>query len=706
MQEVTVSGTMTDGLARTFIDLLRRDATNGPEVMPMPIEDDLDETLSMPNHQGPSVPRSPHADLAAAAVMLARAIDAEDGLLRELRRGAPVVTIAVPSGDWTMPVEQAVRICALGAACSVRNGDTSRSDYGGPDRREALVFARDGSASAHRPDKGNEGVGEAIQSGQVVIGIATDPERTLPRDLVRATEYRIAIPPLDPAALALVVETVTGQVPDRTFDGVLASCCDLTDLRLSVHANRGAGGAMDRLEALVRSGRSNVGEGQRLEDMHGLGEAKAFGLALVEDLRLWRNHKIKFKDCETAALLIGPPGCGKTQFALALARSTGLPLLAGSLGQWQAERDGHLGHTLGAMRAFFEKARRAPCIALIDEIDSFGDRNSFSEHHRDYSSQVVNALLEHLDGAASREGVVVIGATNHPGRIDPAILRAGRLDRHIRIDLPGIEDLQGILRHYLGGDLKDLDLRPFAARLRGSTGADVEALVRRARGLARRRPGPALTAADLAAADATPILGEAMRLRASIHEGGHAVAAIARGAQDEIVLSIQATGGLSTISLDAASFSPTEADFLGYLVIALAGRAAEEVMLGEVSAGAVSDLAEATRCAVQMEARLGFSAEFPLVSLGSDGEIDLGRMPWLLRPVQDRLNDAYERALDLMRTERNALERIARALFREGHLENAEVRSLFAGVSRRDVRREAASANTSRRRGTQHRTAG
>ena len=676
-----MGGITKDGLARTFIDLLRREASRTREVTAMAV-DDLDDMAGMPDGSGTGAPPSLAAETVAAAVMLARAVEAEPGLLRALRRGSPLVTIAVPSGDWTSPVEQAVTVCALGAACRTRNGDVSRLGYGSTNRREAILFARDGSSTGHRPDKGNDAVGEAAQSRHAAIGIAADPQRCLPRDLVRAAEHRITLLPLDPSAVGLVVEAVTGEIPDRELEGLLAEACTPADLRLAVHADRGAAGAMARLESLVRSGGSDVCAGPRLEDMHGYGDARTFGLSLLEDLRLWRNKRIRFSDCETALLVSGPPGCGKTRFALALARSAGLPLLAGSLGQWQAERDGHLGHTLAAMRAFFERARRTPCVALIDEIDSFGDRNSFPEHHRDYSSQVVNALLEHLDGAVSREGVVVIGATNHPARIDPAILRAGRLDRHIRIDLPNLEDLQGILRHYLGGDLPDLDLGPIAMRLRGSTGADVEVLVRRARGIARRRSGAALTAEDLAAADGTPQLGEAMRLRASVHEAGHAVAAIASGNLAEVSLSVQASGGLSVISLDAAAFSQTESEFEGFLLLSLAGRAAEAVMLGEVSAGAASDLAEATRCAAMMDARLGFSAEFPLVSLGPDGEVDVSRMPWLLRPIQERLDRSYERAMDLMRTERHALERIAEALFRSGHLEDAEVRDLFAGPAR------------------------
>jgi ATP-dependent Zn protease len=340
------------------------------------------------------------------------------------------------------------------------------------------------------------------------------------------------------------------------------------------------------------------------------------------------------------------------------------------------------------MRQFFEEARRSPCVVLIDELDSFGDRNTFSEHHRDYSSQVVNALLEHLDGAVGREGVVVVGTTNHPSRIDPAILRSGRLERHFRIELPGLDALTGMLVQYLGTDADDLDLAPVVPLLRGMTGADVEALVRRARGSARRA-GRTLTVDDILAgsSDGTPALGDGLRMRCAVHEAGHAVALLASGASGPVTLTIAPTGGLTEHALVDAYGALTEGDFERSLVMILSGRAAEEVLLGDVSAGAVSDLAEATRCAAAMEASWGFSADFPLLSLAPAQDIDLARMPWLMRPVLERLRLAYERACDLMRTERLALERIAEALFRTAYLDDAAIRALFSGKAASPRRR-------------------
>ena len=668
-------------LARRFLAMLRGHATapaRHPETYP---RDAIVEALSLDDELTVPPAREVPVELAAAAIMLARAVAGLAGFARALNRAGPVVSVEVPGREWVAPIELAFTACLLRKGRLVLDGDKAGRRTRNRDPRTVVAFVRDGSDTKHRPDIGNELVGDAVQAGWAVLGIAGSAAGTLPRDLMRAADFRIEVGPPDPTGIALTIEALTGALPARAIDPGLAMLCEPSDLRLSIAATRGPDGSLDRLETLLRGKRGTPG-GPRLEEFRGLGEARAWGLALARDLRRWRSGdgSVAFADCESALLLSGPPGCGKTRFAAALALSTGLELHAGSLGQWQAARDGHLGHTLGAMRAFFEKARRAPCIALIDEIDSFGSRETFQESHRNYSSQCVNALLEHLDGSASREGIVVIATTNHPDRIDPAILRSGRIDRHIRIGPPGLDDLCGILRHYLGDALPDLDLAALAARARGMTGADAEGLVRRARGIARRDERH-LVPADLVEtlAEMRPPMNEALRVRASVHEAGHGLAAVASGATGRVTLSIASAGGVTELGASTVPGSGTEADFDDALVLLLAGRAAESVVLGEVSAGSVGDLAEATRLAAEMESRWGFSARFPLVSLGLGEAPDVLRAPWLMEPLQERLDRAYARALELMERERVALVRVSEALFHRQHLDDAEVRALASG---------------------------
>lgn len=669
-------------LARAFVAILRAD-TAMPDVTWCTVEEEA-ELLARLRQDRPALPRLA-ADVVAAAVALAHALAplGDPGAAESF----PVLLLRVPSPEWVEPVRRAAETCLLGPARDACGEASVRRPRAA--RHQAVVLARDGSGRDHRPDIGNDAVAKALLDGAPLLGIAADPDRTLPREFLLAVDRDATVAPPDAATLSLVVEAVTGEAPAATaFDGDLPAPAPI-DLRVGVRPGLGAREAVLRLRRARIRRRGTDASGPCLEDMHGYGPARTWGLDLVADLRSWRSGAIPFASCESAALLSGPPGTGKTRFAMALARSAGLPLLAGSLAQWQGARDGHLGHTLGAMQQFFDEARRTPCVVLIDELDSFGDRENFAHDHRDYSCQVVNALLEHLDGARGREGAVVIGTTNHPSRIDPAILRSGRLERHFRIGLPDLGALSGILVQHLGAEARPLDLRPVTPLLRGMTGADVEALVRRARGRARRAGRP-MAVDDLVAGatEGEPALGDGLRMRCAIHEAGHAVALLSGGAREPVSVSISPSGGLTETGNADMLGALTEPDLERALATTLAGRAAEEVLLGDVSAGSVTDLAEATRCALAMEASFGFSADYPLLCSAQGREPDLTRMPWLLRPVLERLRLAYERACDLMRTERAALERIAEALFGAGYLDDATVRALFEAPPPRRERRD------------------
>lgn len=628
------------------------------------------------------------ADIAGAAVALGCAAEALGGPDALPRTGPAILVITVPSSHWVGPVAE------VALACLSRSGSGGIRGRGGRNRadRPVLVVEGDGSTATRASGRSDEELAEALHLAHIVVGISQDPSRLLPANLMRAADLTIRVGPLDAGGIGTVVEAVTGVAPIARLADGLAAQCDPDDLALAVHAARGADPSVAHLAAILARKAGAAGDGPRLEDLYGLGAAREWGLALVSDLRAWMNGgpgAPRWSDLESSILLSGPPGVGKTIFAAALARSAGLPFLAGSLGQWQSARDGHLGHTLGAMRTFFERARRTPCVVLIDEIDSFGDRTKFTEDHRNYSVQIVNALLEHLDGSVSREGVVVVGATNDPERIDPAIRRSGRLDRHVRIGIPEAQDIARILRHHLGDDLPDACLEPLAKRLPGMSGADAAALVRRARGIARRA-GRSLAFGDLDASadEARPSLPDHVRRRVAVHEAGHVLAAASVGNVGPMTASIDADGGTAWISFGEGLGLANEKQLDGCLTIMLAGRAAEEVMLGDVTAGSSEDIAAATRLAVLMETRLGFSRVAPLLAFGVDGAPDLARLPWAAGAVHRRLSIAYEAALDLMRVHRVALERLSEALRRKGHLGDAEIRGLLEAPSRRKGRVE------------------
>jgi ATP-dependent Zn protease len=430
--------------------------------------------------------------------------------------------------------------------------------------------------------------------------------------------------------------------------------------------------------------------GPTLDDLHGLGEAGDWGRELAIDLRDWKNGKIPWGDVERGILLSGPPGTGKTTFAGALARTCGVNVVLTSHARWQAA--GHLGDTLKAMRASFDEAKKqAPCILFVDEVDSIGDRDTFSGHWANYAREVVNAFLDCLDGAEGREGVVVVGACNDPSKLDAAAKRPGRLDRHVIIPLPDFEGRKGILEWHLRGDLDGVDLSEIAERTEGESGASLEQLVRQAKRTARRAHR-SMELADLTAQflERKPH-SERVRRRMSVHEAAHAVVGIDTGffrcEWTEIgqwQLEHGAMGGATMFSdIDGVGNGmTTRSYYIAKIVRCLAGMAAEEVILGDRSDGAGgfpgSDLHSATIMAAWFEGSFGFGEN--LVYLADiDGDVmRMIRTDYELRGRVNRLLDeCYTKAREIVTRRRGDIERLAGVLQKQHRVERAEIEEIL-----------------------------
>jgi len=384
------------------------------------------------------------------------------------------------------------------------------------------------------------------------------------------------------------------------------------------------------------------------------------------------------------ALITGKPGVGKTSFARALAREAGVFFTATSYAQWQAHKEGHLGHVTQAIRNVFAEAQKnSPAIIFIDEIDTIPARGK-GKWNDDWFGAITTCLLEMLCGFESREGLVVIAACNSdPSLLDPALVRAGRLDRHIHIPLPDIPALIGILRTHLGSDLEGADLRAAALAARGHTGADVERWVRDARRKARI-VSRVLTLQDLleAVRNGEPEWPVDVRHCISYHEAGHAIAMLAVGLAVPTSLSIGGMGGIAESERNEMS-SLTRAYIEKHLVVLLGGRASEELVFGEGTAGAGgpqnSDLARATKLATELETSFGLGS-YGLVCVGDERAHDLLLFEHLRTAVRRSLDQAYATALDLLAKHRRTLDALAEALFTSGYLDQAEIQAVLAKV--------------------------
>ncbi|MFD2053724.1 AAA family ATPase [Mesorhizobium calcicola] len=465
------------------------------------------------------------------------------------------------------------------------------------------------------------------------------------------------------------------------------------------------GRALDKVlqaaRATMVAPKSSVGQGPTLDDLHGLGAAADWGRELAVDLKDWRAGRIGWSEVDRGILLSGPPGSGKTMFAAALARTCGVYLVLGSLARWQAM--GHLGDLLKAMRgAFAEGMKNAPSILLIDEIDSIGDRNAFSGHNAQYSREVVNGLLECLDGSGGREGVVVVGATNFPHMLDAALTRPGRLDRHVNIPLPDMMGRRGILGWHLAKASSSLDLTSVAARTDGWTGAALEQLARQARRRARRARRDLETADLLAELPELMSLPEALLWRNAIHEASHVVVGLALVVGDfrsvEIIDTFDPTGETTQrgggARFDERLFPErTKAGFLDRIAVALAGLAAEEAVFGSRSARGGgrkgSDLHIATVTALEVEAAYGLGGGFTFLSGASEEEllVTLHMNGDLRFRVEKLLADEFQRAKILIETRREELHCIAKALLQKRRLSGSEVDELI-DIQHRSGRQE------------------
>jgi hypothetical protein len=639
------------------------------------VDDDLAELDdgATPSSTQSRIRSTLRADVAALAVLVGRAIQSEPGLARRLRQESPVVTLATHVDDVLPLVQSVIRKAVFPPSTCFDSLSPSS-----PERPYVYLLVQDvEETQATRAANMKKDIAKALNYAMPIVGVAPRPNRHLPSDLVRAADHQLSLPALDASAIALVMEAVFGEPPTFPIPDAVAHLTDPVDLQIAFRTARMPDEAAARLADVV-SRKRKLADGPRLSQLDGYGPAKDWGMECAADLADLRAGRLTWDDVDHKGLLLcGPPGTGKTQFAKALAAEAAVPLVATSVAQWNAAA--YLSGTLSAIRkSFAEAQRKAPCVLFIDEMDGIGDRENFSEY-RDYWAQIVNCLLEELAGVVEREGVVVVAATNHPDKIDAAVRRAGRLDRTITLAKPDLEALKKIFRFHLGKDLADADLTPLALSARGSTGADVEAWVRRARGAARRAR-QALTLERLldTVSDGASVSPHLLR-HTAIHEAGHGVAAIRLGRSDVQGLGLKAGGGGQTELANSVTTGANAGEVDDMIVLLLCGRAAEEMVLGSGTAGAYQDLSEATRFALLAETRFGFGALGPMSLLSSDSE-RLLMFPEVREAVFGRIDACRKRASALMAANRPQVLAVANTLEQTGYVSGDDLKAIIARV--------------------------
>ena len=626
----------------------------------------------------------------AATIMLERAMLVEGVSADELRHPGTVSLVSVPTAEWAEPACEAWTTHVSGLHETVRPERISGFER---PRLKTVVFVANKAPTKTDRERDAQALEEAMWRGRCAVGFTPEPG-WLPPDLVAAADHRLRVNPLFVDGATELARRLTNTEPTFPLTAAEAAASEPRLLRLARRPSQTADAYLAKLRELVEEAAvvplprewvtvDPVHDGITLQNLAGMDEAVAWGLTLKDDLAAFREKRRSWADVDRGVLLSGPTGCGKTTYARALARTCGVPLVQGSWSRWLATGIGHQGDFMLAMRKTFAEAREAaPCILFLDEIDSFPDRATLTHHQKDWDIQCVNGLLAELDGVQGREGVVVVAACNHPHLLDAALTRSGRLDRHVHIGLPDKAALERIMRVHLQAELAETDLQKVALLALGCSGADVERLVRGARRRARNAERP-LELADLL----QEIGGKDERTheelaRCAVHEAGHAVvtADLCRPVEAVSIRSADRQGGV--MHFGRRSYFKTSPTIHHDLVCLLAGRAAEQVVLGEPSSGAggseSSDLALATRTATRAACELGLDEECGLLwqampDNGAGLAEALRSDMALAGRVRARLDQAFRDAVAIVDRRRSAVVAVSAALLARGVLGGDEV---------------------------------
>ena len=440
------------------------------------------------------------------------------------------------------------------------------------------------------------------------------------------------------------------------------------------------------------------------DDVAGVDEEKEELQEIVEFLKTPRKFIDMGARIPKGVLLVGQPGTGKTLLAKAVAGEAGVPFFIISGSDFV---EMFVGVGASRVRDLFEQAKKnAPCIVFIDEIDAVGrQRGAGLGGGHDEREQTLNQLLVEMDGFAPNEGVIVLAATNRPDVLDKALLRPGRFDRQIVVSAPDVKAREQILevharKKHLGDDV---DLKIIAKNTSGFSGADLENVLNEAALLAARKNKSEIDMADIEDAMVKVTMGPEKKTRVrsdkekklvSYHEAGHAVVSRFLPSQDPVhQISIVPRGMAGGYTMyrpteDKAFMSKTEMEET--IVSMLGGRAAEQLILNDISTGASNDIERATKIAREMVTKYGMSKRLGTIMFGSgQEEVFLGRdfghtrdysehtADIIDEEVKKIIDSAYERALTILNENVDKLHIVAGILLEKEKIDGEEFEAIF-----------------------------
>jgi cell division protease FtsH len=504
----------------------------------------------------------------------------------------------------------------------------------------------------------------------------------------------------------------TGEVASRWMAEVLGWVIPLVFLiALWTFFFRRMGGAEGGVMSFARSRAKIYAEDDvkvRFADVAGVDEAEEELREIVEFLKNPRKYTSIGGRIPKGVLLVGPPGTGKTLLARAVAGEAKVPFFSLSGSEFV---EMFVGVGAARVRDLFSQAEvKAPCIVFIDELDALGKvriQTPMGSHEE--REQTLNQLLAEMDGFDARKGVIIMGATNRPEVLDPALLRPGRFDRQVLVDKPDVRGREDILRiHVKNVKIADnVDLKVLAARTAGFAGADLANLVNEAALLAARRDKPLVEMKDfdeaidrvIAGLEKKRVMSDKERRIVAYHESGHAIVATVLPNLDpvhKISIVQRGFGALGfTMQLPLEDrYLMTRSDLLSQLAVLLGGRSAEEIAFGEISTGAQNDLQRATDIARAMVTEFGMSDTLGAVNYNGHKRAAFLENPFLQErgtyaeetalkidtEVKRILTEAHETARGILRDRRETLDALSHRLLEKEVIEADELKEIMGPI--------------------------